>query len=99
MKDRYDIELGGEIKAVLPMRYQILNRMRVGKKTISSKVGKKFGITRRKALDHLTILQDEGYVKSLKEPDRFPSGAVASARVFTKVREYEKEKLDNWSWD
>ena len=89
-RDKFDIELDEDTKVVLPMRYQILNAMRVGKTTISSRVGKKFNITPRKALDHMTILQKEKYMTSVKKPVKFPTGFVAPARVFTKLKDFEE---------
>lgn len=88
----------GDIEIVLPGRYKILNSMRIGTQTVSSKAAITAGVTKRKALDCLNVLQQEGYVTSINAHIKFPkSKKVCLARVFTKVKDFEG--IINTNWD
>ena len=62
MKKRYSITIDDddEIFTVISKKMEILKAIPIGKKTISSKVGKSLGIKQRRALDYLDELEDDG---------------------------------------
>ena len=67
-RKKIDISINGKdsrIKRVKSVKYQILEQMEEGKEYIPSVVGKAFDITRRRALEKLTELEEEGLVKLL----------------------------------
>ena len=65
MKKKYSITIDDdEIFTVVSRKMEILKAIPIGKKTISSRVGKTLGIKQRRALDYLDEL-DESDVKSL----------------------------------
>ena len=80
---------GSGVKRVKSVKYQILEHMKEGKEYIASKVGRVFHITRRRALEKLTELEDEGLVKSIYDLCRFEDEkggfTVAKARIFSKI--------------
>ena len=91
-KDVVDMSINGEgsnIKRVKSVKYQILEQMEVETEYIASRVGKAFHITRRRALEKLTELEDEGFVKSVYDLCRFEDDkggfTVAKARIFSKI--------------
>ncbi|HAT69549.1 MAG TPA: hypothetical protein DCS22_03530 [Flavobacteriaceae bacterium] len=91
-KDVIDMSINGEdsnIKRVKSVKYQILENMEVGTEYIASRVGKAFHITRRRALEKLTELEDEGLVKSIYDLCSFADGkggnTVAKSRIFSKI--------------
>jgi len=65
---------------------EILKAIPIGKKTISSKVGKTLGIKQRRALEYLSILEDDGYLISEREVCEFKSGSRSLARVFKRIK-------------
>jgi D-ribose pyranose/furanose isomerase RbsD len=91
-KDVIDMSINGgdsNIKRVKSVKYQILEQMEVETEYIASRVGKAFHITRRRALEKLTELEDEGLVKSIYDLCSFEDGkggtTVAKARIFSKI--------------
>jgi len=74
-----------DITYVKTLKYRILEAMEKGDETISSKVAKAFGTTRRRALEKLSELEEEGLVTSEFKNCKFESGSVAKTRIFTKV--------------
>ena len=91
-KDVIDMSINGEgsgVKRVKSVKYQILEHMGEEKEYIASKVGRVFHITRRRALEKLTELEDEGFVKSVYDLCRFEDEkggfTVAKARIFSKI--------------
>ena len=88
MKKKYSLTIDDddEIFTVDPVRIQILNKIAVGKKCISSMVGKALNIKRRRALEFLDRLEDEGYLESKLEIIQHKSGARCKTRVFTRVK-------------
>ena len=88
MKKRYTITLDDddEIFTVSSKRMEILKAIPIGKKTISSKVGKAIGIKPRRALEYLTQLEDDGYLKSTYDVCQFKSGSRSRTRVFKRVK-------------
>ena len=91
-KDVVDMSINGEgsnIKRVKSVKYQILEQMEVETEYIASRVGKAFHITRRRALEKLTELEDEGLVKSIYDLCSFADGkggtTVAKSRIFSKI--------------
>ena len=88
-RKKIDISINGKdsrIKRVKSVKYQILEEMEEGKEYIPSVVGKAFYITRRRALEKLTELEEEGLVKSIKDlcsfADEKGNVTVARARIF-----------------
>ena len=91
-RKKIDISINGKdsrIKRVKSVKYQILEAMEEGKEYIPSVVGKAFDITRRRALEKLTELEDEGLVKSIYDLCSFDDGkggtTVAKSRIFSKI--------------
>ena len=91
-KDIVDMSINGgdsNIKRVKSVKYQILENMKDETEYIASRVGKAFHITRRRALEKLTELEDEGLVKSIYDLCSFEDNqggtTVAKARIFTKI--------------
>ena len=91
-KDVIDMSINGEdsnIKRVKSVKYQILENMEVGTEYIASRVGKAFHITRRRALEKLTELEEEGLLQSTYDLLRFEksdgSFSVAKTRIFSKI--------------
>ena len=87
MKKRYMITLedDDEVFRTKTVKELILENMPKGKTTISSKVAKHFNIGRRKALEHLTNLEEVGLLKSEMGVLRYKSGARARARIFKRI--------------
>ena len=88
-RKKIDISINGKdsrIKRVKSVKYQIHEKMEEGKEYIPSVVGKAFDITRRRALEKLTELEEEGLVKSIKDlcsfADEKGNVTVARARIF-----------------
>ena len=88
-RKRVDISINGKdsrIKRVKSVKYQIFEEMEEGKEYIPSVVGRAFNITRRRALEKLTELEEEGLIKSIKDLCSFDDGkggtTVAKARIF-----------------
>jgi len=88
MKKRYSITIDDddEIFTVISKKMEILKAIPIGKKTISSKVGKTLGIKQRRALEYLSILEDDGYLISEREVCEFKSGSRSLARVFKRIK-------------
>ena len=88
MKKRYSITIDDddEIFTVVSKKMEILKAIPIGKKTISSKVGKTLGIKQRRALEYLSILEDDGYLISEREVCEFKSGSRSLARVFKRIK-------------
>ena len=75
-----------EIFTVLSKKMEVLNAIPIGKKTISSRVGKALGIKTRRALYYLDLLEDDGHHKSKWETVLHKtSDARTRARVFTRI--------------
>ena len=88
MKKRYSITIDDddEIFTVISKKMEILKAIPIGKKTISSKVGKSLGIKQRRALDYLDELEDDGYLISEREVCEFKSGSRSLTRVFKRIK-------------
>ena len=88
MKKRYSITIDDddEIFTVVSKKMEILKAIPIGKKTISSKVGKTLGIKQRGALEYLSILEDDGYLISEREVCEFKSGSRSLTRVFKRIK-------------
>ena len=88
MKKRYSITIDDddEIFTVVSKKMEILKAIPIGKKTISSKVGKSLGIKQRRALEYLSILEDDGYLISEREVCEFKSGSRSLTRVFKRIK-------------
>ena len=91
-KDIIDMSINGKdshIKRVKAVKYQILENMEANEDYIASVIGKAFHITRRRALEKLTELEDEGLVKSIYDLCSFADGkggtTVAKSRIFSKI--------------
>lgn len=86
-KKRYTITLedDDEVFVTKPTRELIYESMPKGKTTISSKVATTFKIGRRKALEHLTNLEEVGLLKSEMGVIKYKSGAKARARIFKRI--------------
>jgi predicted ArsR family transcriptional regulator len=79
------IEEDDEVFITKPTRELIYESIPKGKTTISSKVATAFKIGRRKALEHLTNLEEVGLLKSEMGVLRYKSGARAKARIFKRI--------------
>ena len=90
MKKKYSITIDDddEVFEVISRKMEILKTIPIGKKTISSKVGKALGIKQRRALEYLDQLEDEGYLTSIREVIQFKSGSRSLSRVFKRVKWY-----------
>ena len=90
MKQKYSITIddGDDdgIFTVLSKKMEILKAIPIGKKTISSKVGKSVGIKQRRALEYLNTLEDDGYLISTREVVEFKSGSRSKARIFKRIK-------------
>ena len=87
MKKKYSITIDDdEIFTVVSRKMEILKAIPIGKKTISSRVGKTLGIKQRRALDYLDELEDDGYLISEREVCEFKSGSRSLARVFKRIK-------------
>ena len=88
MKKKYSITIDDDddIFIVDPVRIQILKSIPIGKKTISSKVGISLDIKRRRALEFLNKLEEEGYLESEFKIVRFKSGSRAKTRIFKRIK-------------
>ena len=88
MKKRYSITIDDddEIFTVISKKMEILKAIPIGKKTISSKVGKAIGIKQRRALEYLDQLEDEGYITSSREVVQYKSGSRSLTRVFKRIK-------------
>ena len=88
MKKKYSITIDDddEVFEVISRKMEILKTIPIGKKTISSKVGKALGIKQRRALEYLDQLEDEGYLTSIREVIQFKSGSRSLSRVFKRVK-------------
>lgn len=87
-RKKIDISINGKDRKIFfvkPLKYKILDALKKGDETISSKVAKAFKTTRRRALEKLSDLEDEGFVTSEFKNCKFESGSVAKTRIFTKV--------------
>tara|TARA_Y100000310_G_scaffold73156_1_gene69313 strand:- start:55 stop:330 length:276 start_codon:yes stop_codon:yes gene_type:complete len=73
-----------DVTYVKSLKYQIFDALKKGDETISSKVAKAFGTTRRRALEKLSSLEEDGLLTSEFKNCRFPSGSVAKTRIFTR---------------
>ena len=90
MKQKYSITIddGDDdgIFTVVSKKMEILKAIPIGKKTISSKVGKSVGIKQRRALEYLNTLEDDGYLISTREVVEFKSGSRSKARIFKRIK-------------
>jgi len=88
LKKKYSITIDDDddIFIVDPVRIQILKSIPIGKKTISSKVGISLDIKRRRALEFLNKLEEEGYLESEFKIVRFKSGSRAKTRIFKRIK-------------
>ena len=87
MKKKYSITIDDdEIFTVVSRKMEILKAIPIGKKTISSRVGKTLGIKQRRALDYLDELEDDGYLISEREVCEFKSGSRSLTRVFKRIK-------------
>ena len=88
MPKKYSISIDDddEIFTVLSKKMEILKAIPIGKKTISSQVGKALDIKQRRALEYLDTLEDDGYLKSSWEVCEYRSGSRSRARVFTRIK-------------
>tara|TARA_Y100000310_G_C20606438_1_gene775723 strand:+ start:1158 stop:1496 length:339 start_codon:yes stop_codon:yes gene_type:complete len=77
------------VNRVTSVKYQIYEKMNEGQEYVASKVGKTFHITRRRALEKLTELEEEGLLQSTYDLLRFEksdgSFSVAKTRIFSKI--------------
>jgi len=88
MPKKYNITIDDddEIFTVLSKKMEVLKAIPIGKKTISSRVGKALGIKTRRALYYLDLLEDDGHLKSKWETVLHKtSDARTRARVFTRI--------------
>ena len=89
MPKKYSISIDDddEIFTVLSKKMEILKAIPIGKKTISSQVGKALNIKQRRALEYLDTLEDDGYLESGWEVVQHKkSDARTRARVFTRIK-------------
>ena len=87
MKKKYSITIDDdEIFTVVSRKMEILKAIPIGKKTISSRVGKTLGIKQRRDLDYLDELEDDGYLISEREVCEFKSGSRSLTRVFKRIK-------------
>jgi len=88
LKKKYSITIDDDddIFIVDPVRIQILKTIPIGKKTISSKVATALDIKRRRALEFLNKLENEGYLESEFKIVRFKSGSRAKTRIFKRIK-------------
>ena len=89
MPKKYNIAIDDddEIFTVSSKKMELLNAIPLGKKTISSRVGKALGMKTRRALFYLDQLEDDGYLKSGWETVvHKTSDARTRARVFTRIK-------------
>jgi Mn-dependent DtxR family transcriptional regulator len=88
LKKKYSITIDDDddIFIVDPVRIQILKSIPIGKKTISSKVAVSLDIKRRRALEFLNKLEEEGYLESEFKILRFKSGSRAKTRIFKRIK-------------
>ena len=88
MKKKYSITIDDddEIFTVVSRKMQVLKAIPIGKKTISSKVGKALGMKQRRALEYLTELEEDGYLESIYDVCEFKSGARSRTRVFKRIK-------------
>ena len=88
LKKKYSITLDDddEVFVVISKKMEILKTIPIGKKTISSKVGKALGLKQRRALEYLDQLEDEGYLTSIREVCEFKSGSRSLTRIFKRVK-------------
>jgi len=88
LKKKYSITIDDDddIFVVDPVRIQILKTIPIGKKTIASKVAKALDIKRRRGLEFLDRLENEGYLESKYELLKYKSGRRARARVFKRIK-------------
>ena len=91
-KNVIDMSISGEdsaIKRTKSVKYQILEQMKEGEEYIASVIGRAFHIKRRRALEKLDELEEEGLVKSVKDLCRFEDDkggyTVAKARIFSRI--------------
>ena len=89
MPKKYNITIDDddEIFTVASKKMELLKSLPIGKKTISSRVGKALGIKTRRALFYLDTLEDDGYLESGWEVVQHKkSDARTRARVFTRIK-------------
>jgi len=89
MPKKYNITIDDddELFTVTSKKMELLNAIPLGKKTISSRVGKALGMKTRRALFYLDQLEDDGYLKSGWETVvHKTSDARTRARVFTRIK-------------
>ena len=88
MKKKYSITIDDddEIFTVVSRKMQVLKAIPIGKKTISSKVGKALGMKQRRALEYLTELEEDGYLESIYDVCEFKIGSRSRTRVFKRIK-------------
>jgi hypothetical protein len=88
MKKKYSITIDDddEIFTVVSRKMQVLKAIPIGKKTISSKVGKALGMKQRRALEYLTELEEDGYLESIYDVCEFKTGSRSRTRVFKRIK-------------
>jgi len=89
MPKKYNITIDedDEIFTVASKKMELLKAIPVGKKTISSRVGKALGLKTRRALFYLDQLEDDGYLESTWDVVQHKkSNARTRARVFTRIK-------------
>ena len=76
-----------EIFTVSSKKMELLKAIPIGKKTVSSRVGKALGMKMRRALFYLDQLEDDGYLESTWDVIQHKkSNARTRARVFTRIK-------------
>ena len=89
-KDIVDMAINQDdgIKRVTSVKYQIFESMKEGQEYVASKVGKIFHISRRRALEKMDELEEEGLLQSTYDLLRFEkkdgSFSVSKTRIFSK---------------
>ena len=89
MPKKYNITIDDddEIFTVASKKMELLKAIPIGKKTISSRVGKALGLKTRRALFYLDQLEDDGYLESTWDVVQHKkSNARTRARVFTRIK-------------
>ena len=89
MPKKYNIIIDDddEIFTVASKKMELLKAIPIGKKTISSRVGKALGMKTRRALFYLDQLEDDGHLESTWDVVQHKkSNTRTRARVFTRIK-------------
>ena len=89
MPKKYNIAIDDddEIFTVSSKKMELLKAIPIGKKTVSSRVGKALGMKTRRALFYLDQLEDDGHLESTWDVVQHKkSNTRTRARVFTRIK-------------